>query len=141
MNTEIKTVTKTIEGLTEWIKELIEEAKADTPFAVCWFKENDYDAEPFCIVGGWSEGFSEDYADLLYISKSSPKYAMCVKIVVNEGPCVCADFDYLKMPIGTDGYVDDTCVTLERGDDPSAVAMFFWSELERINKEHENDEE
>lgn len=134
MNMEI--TTKSLESLTEWVKNLIENAEQDTPYAVCWFKENDYDAEPFSIVGGWSEGFSEAFADLLYISKSSPKYAMCVKIVVNEGPSVCADFDYLNMPVGKDGEVDDTCVALERGDEPAAIAAFLWNELERITKEY-----
>lgn len=137
MNMEV--TTKTLESLAEWIKNLIEEAKQDTPYSVFWFKENDYDAEPFSIVGGWSAGFSEDFAEVLCISKSSPKYAMCIKIVVNEGPYASADFDSLKMPIGLDGEVDDTCVALELEDDPMEAAQFFWHELDRITKEHAND--
>jgi hypothetical protein len=43
------------------------------------------------------------------------------------------------MPIGKDGEVDDTCVALEYEDDPEELAMFFWNELERITKEHEEE--
>lgn len=133
MNT---TINKSIQGLTDWITNLIEAAKEDTPFSVHWFRETDYDNEPFCIVGGWSDGFSKDYEGLLLISKSSPTYAMCIKIVVNDGPYAYADFDSLNMPIGVNGEVDDTCIALELDENPEAIAQFYWNELERITNEH-----
>lgn len=137
MNNENTTINKSREGLAEWIKNLIEAAKEDTPFSTFWFKEDDYDNSPFCIVGGWSKGFSEEhFADLLCVSKSNPNYAMCLKIAVNEGPDTSDDFDTLAMPINADGTVDDTCIALERSDDPMLAAEFFWNELERITKEH-----
>jgi hypothetical protein len=137
MNTENTTINKTVEGLAAWLRNLIEEAKADTPFAVSWFRETDYDSEPFCIVGGWSDGFSEEYDDILCISKSSPKYAMCVKIVVNDGPYAYADFDSLDMPLDLNGEVEDTCISLDLDEDVEGLAAFLWNELERITKEHE----
>lgn len=117
-------------NLAEWIRFLIEEARRDTEKTVYWFKGTK--DMPFNIVGGWSEGFDEEYSNLLCVSKSNPKYAMCVKIVVNEGDVVYTDFDLLNMPTGSNGEVDDTCIALEYADDPVEAAQFFWSEFERI---------
>lgn len=123
-----------ITKLAEWIEALKEAAEDDNCFSVAWFKETE--KEPFSIVGGWSEGFSEDYADLLHISKSNPSYAMCVKIIENKEPYACADYDSLDMPVDKNGEVDDTCIALELEDNPEAVAMFYLNEWERITKEH-----
>lgn len=131
MNKEFK---NTVENLTIWFENLINDAKNDAPFSVSFFRENDFDGSKFCIVGGWSEGFDEDYANLLCLSKSNPKYAMCVKIAVNNGPYAYIDFDLLDMPVDAEGNVDDTCIALELDDEPEALAAFFLNELERITK-------
>ena len=120
-----------LEQLTAWIRNLMETAKEDDNLAVSWFTETKN--KPFSIVGGWSDGFSAEYDDIFYISKSEPKYAMCIKIVVNDGQ-YCPDFETLNMPIDTNGDVDDTCIALELEDDPEAVATFFLNEYERISK-------
>ena len=133
MNT-INNKNNMLDSLATWIEELMKAAKEDEFFSVKWFGETRN--EPFNIVGGWSEGFSEEYDDLIFISKSEPNYAMCVKIVVNDGQ-YCPDFETLNMPIDADGYVDDTCVALELEDDPMSTAKFFLNEWERITKEHE----
>lgn len=130
---------ETIKSLTLWINGLIEEAKKDSNLSVSWFKGTDI--KDFCIVGGWSDGFSKNYEGLLHISKSKPNYAMCVKIVVDEGPYAYADFDSLNMPIGLDGEVDDTCISIELDENPEALALFLLNELERITKEHGGCEE
>ena len=122
-----------LNNLTAWVNDLMEAAKKDEIFSVSWFK--DTKNEPFNIVGGWSAGFSEEYSDLLFVSKSEPKYAMCIKVVVNDGQ-YCPDFETLNMPIGVDGDVDDTCVALELEDIPELVAEFYLGEWERITNEH-----
>lgn len=133
MNTKI-----TLERITEWIRSLIEHAKKDDQFSVSWFPGTKN--EPFSIVGGWMDGFSEDYSDLLCISKSEPGYAMCVKIIENEGPYAYTDFEMLSMPYDkVTGEVDDTCIALEYEDNPEQTATFFMMEWERITKEHEGD--
>ena len=126
-----------IEELADWIKDLIYTAKNDGALSVSWFGGTK--DEPFNIVGGWSEGFSEDLADVICISKQSPDYAMCVKIVVNEGPYAYTDFDMLPMPFSDD--VDDTCIALEWEDDPMTTAEFFLHEWERITHEYGKIEE
>jgi hypothetical protein len=132
---------KTLKQLAEWVKRLMKEAENDTNLSVSWFLMPDEKDTPFKIVGGWSEGFSKEYADLLYISKSEPKYAMCIKVAVDSGPSVgdCKDFDTINMPTYKHGEVDDTCVPLEQNDDPEQVAKFYLHELERITKEYEAD--
>ena len=128
----------TIEQLAAWVRSLIEDAKNDEQFSVAWFEGTK--KEPFSIVGGWMEGFSEDYSDLLCISKSNPTYAMCVKIVVNEGPYAYTDFEVMNMPFDPEtNKVDDTCIALEREEDYEAMALFFLNEWERIMKEHGED--
>ena len=129
MNTKI-----TIGSLAAWIQELKEAAKKDAQFSVSWFKGT-RDA-PFSIIGGWDGGFSENQADILCSSYGDPSYAMCVKIVKNEGPYAYADFEILDMPIDKSGEVDDTCIALEWNDDPAATAQFFLGEWERIMREY-----
>lgn len=131
--------TAMLNNLTEWIEEIIEAAKDDNCFSIAWFKGTEN--KPFSIIGGWMEGFSEDYSDLLCISKSNPKYAMCIKIAVNEGPYAYTDFEMMDMPINKEGDVDDTCIALEYNDDPKATAEFFLGEWERIMREYGEDEE
>lgn len=127
----------TLKSLTDWIHELKLEASKDSDMLISWFAPTkDY---PFSIVGGWMEGFSEEYADIFCISKSNPKYAMCIKIVVNEGPYAFTDFELTNMPYNKEGEIDDTCVALEWSDDPEYAAQFFLTEWERIMKEHEED--
>ena len=124
-----------VERLAAWIRSLIEDAKKDEQFSIAWF--SDTKDEPFSIIGGWMEGFSEDYDDILCISKSNSKYAMCVKIAVNEGPYAYTDFEVMNMPIDKDGDVDNTCIALDYDEDVVGMAQFFAGEWERITKEHE----
>ena len=124
----------TIESLAKWIRFLIDTAKEDEDFGVAIFKETIN--EPFIIVGGWKEGFSTDWDDILCISKSNPKLAMSMKIVVNEGPYEYANFELMPMPTDKNGEVDDTCITLELDEDVYSTARFFKTEWERIMEEH-----
>lgn len=126
---------ETIKSLAEWIEDLKEAVKNDSSFSsISWFRGTEQ--EPFSIIGGWKEGFSENYADLMCISKSNPKYAMCVKITVNKGPYAYTDFEAASMPIDSDGIVDDTCVALEWEDNSEELAAWLLTEWERITKEH-----
>lgn len=123
-----------IAKLADWIRELIESAKKDEQFSIAWFKETEND--PFSIIGGWMEGFSEDYDDVLCISKGDPSYAMCVKIAVNEGPYAYTDFEIMNMPVNSEGDVDDTCIALDYDEDVVSLAQFLAGEWERITKEY-----
>lgn len=127
----------TIMSLAEWIEQLKELAKGDSNILISWFKGTKN--EPFSIIGGWMEGFSESYNDLLCMSKSNPGYAMCIKIAVNEGPYAYTDFEMMNMPFDSEGSVDDTCVALEWEDDAEELATWLLAEWERIMKEHEED--
>lgn len=130
-----KTFTK--EQLTSWIAGLQEAAKNDEQFLVDWFKRTKDSA--FSIVGGWLEtGFDPDNQDCFCISKSNPKYAMAIKVVINEGPYAYCDFETLNMPmdINNPEEVDDTCLILEWDDNPAAIANFIGDEWLRITKEH-----
>lgn len=123
-----KTFTK--EALAGWIKGLKQAAKEDEQFSVSWFiptKES-----PLSIVGGWENGFSPREADLFCQSKSEPTFAMCIKIVVNEGPYAYCDFETLNMPVDDREEVEDTCIALEWKDDPTKVAEFYMMEWERL---------
>ena len=124
-----------VNKLADWIRDLIEAAKSDEQFSISWYKETE--DEPFSIIGGWMEGFSEDYSDVLCISKSNPKYAMCIKIAVNEGPYAYTDFEVMNMPVDpVTNEVDDTCIALDYDEDASGLAQFFAGEWERITKEY-----
>lgn len=122
-----------IAKLSAWIDELrvLAEQDADIPWSV--FKSS-MGEEPFSIVGGWSYGFSEDYKDVLYISKSNPHYAMCIKIVVSDWNYT--SYETLRMPLDRTNEVEDLNIALERGDLSEDVAMFYLIELERILKEY-----
>lgn len=125
----------TLKNLTDWIEDLKKSAKEDEQFSIAWFKETEN--KPFSIIGGWMEGFSEDYSDFICISKGDPSYAMCVKIAVNEGPYAYTDFEIMNMPVNPETEeVDDTCIALEYDDDSESLAQFLLAELERINKEY-----
>lgn len=120
----------TKEALAGWIKGLQQAAKEDEQFSVSWFiptKES-----PLSIVGGWENGFSPREADLFCQSKSEPTFAMCIKIVVNEGPYAYCDFETLNMPVDDREEVEDTCIALEWKDDPTKVAEFYMMEWERL---------
>lgn len=127
----------TKEALTGWIKGLIQAAKEDEQFSVSWFiptKE-----ESFCIVGGWLEsGFDPTDRDIFCISESNPKYAMAIKVVINEGPYAYCDFETLNMPmdINNPDEVDDTCMILEWNENPEAIAEFIGGEWARITEEY-----
>jgi hypothetical protein len=127
----------TINSLVVWIESLKEAARKDETFSISWFKGTKN--ESFSIIGGWMEGFSDSYDDLLCISKSNPKYAMCVKIAINEGPYAYTDFEMMNMPYDEEGNVDDTCVALQWDDDAEELAAWLLTEWERIMKEHEED--
>lgn len=129
-----------VNKLAEWIRDLIEAAKDDESFCIAWYKETEN--EPFSIIGGWMEGFSEDYNDVLCVSKSNPKYAMCIKIAVNEGPYAYTDFELMDMPVDpVTEDVDDTCIALDVDEDVYSMAEWFASEWERITKEYGEDED
>ena len=124
-----------IKKLTDWLEGLKQAAREDEQFSISWFKPTEND--PFSIIGGWMEGFSENYSGLVCISKGDPSYAMCVKIAVNEGPYAYTDFELMNMPINTNTEeVEDTCIALEYDDDTESLAQFLLMELERITKEY-----
>lgn len=123
----------TKEALTEFVADIMEAAVEDECFSYATFA--DTEDQPFVIVAGWSEGFSPDDADLFCMSKSSPGYVMCVKIVVNDGPWAYADYECLNMPMNEVGEVDDTSIALEWDDKPEAVAGFLMLEWERLMEE------
>lgn len=127
-----------LKDLAEWIKGLKESAKNDETFSISWFNgTGDY---PFCIVGGWADGYDERDIDILCISKSNPTYAMSVKVAINEGPYAYTDFELMDMPYDREtGTLDDTEMVLEWDDDPEEAAQFFLGEWERIMKEHGED--
>lgn len=130
----MNTTNPMIKRLANWIDNLRTAAMNDECFSVAWF--GDTKNSSFNIVGGWLEGFSADYDDLYYISKSEPRFAMCVKIAVNDGQ-YCPDFETLLMPEDDEGNVDDTCIALELDDDSEALAEWLFSEWERITEEYE----
>lgn len=122
-----------VNKLADWIAELKEAAKNDEYFSIAWYSETEEDH--FSIIGGWSEYFGSsnpDNADLFCLSKTEPKYAMCIKIAVNNGPYAYTDFDIMDQPIDQHGDVYDTCIVLEWDDSPIAAAQFFKSEWEQL---------
>lgn len=123
-----------LQKLTDWLYDLVRKAEEDEIFLVSWFKDS-LD-KPFGIVGGWLDGFSEDFSDILHMSKTNPTCAMSVKIIINEGPSACTDFETLNMPIDPEtNEVDDTCFTLEIGENLEEFAQFLMSEWGRLMKE------
>lgn len=123
-----------LQRLTEWLYDLVRMAEEDEMFLVSWFKDSM--DKPFSIVGGWLDGFSEDFSDILHMSKTNPTCAMSVKIIVNEGPYAYTDFEMLNMPIDPEtNEVDDTCFTLEIGENLGEFALFLMSEWGRLMKE------
>jgi hypothetical protein len=129
MNTKITT-----EKLAVWIAGIKECAKQDDKAQVWWFVPTWN--KPFCIVAGWQKMFTNgDFSDVFCCSKSRPEYAMCLKIVVNDGK-LDPDFASLTMPVDKNNEVDDTCVPLEWDDNPECAAEFFMHEFERIMEEH-----
>ena len=126
---------KMLKNLAEWIESLKEDARKDDCYSIAWF--GDTKNEPFSIIAGWMEGFSEDYSDFVCVSKADPAYALCIKIAVNKGPYAYTDFEIMDMPVDKSGEVDDTCIVLEYDDDAESLAQFFMGEWERITKEHE----
>ena len=124
-----------LQRLTEWLKALMTKAENDEAFLISWFKDTEDD--PLSIVGGWCDGFSKEYDDLLHISKTSPSFAMCVKIAVNEGSYAYTDFELLHMPLDKKtGEVDDTCIALQKDDNPEELARFLITELERMARDY-----
>ncbi len=127
----------TVSGLATWIESLKELAEGDSDILISWFAGTKN--SPFSIIGGWMEGFSENYSDVMCVSKTNPKYAMCIKIATNEGPYAYTDFEAMNMPVDEDGEVDDTCIALEWEDDAEDLAVWLLTEWERIMKEHEEE--
>lgn len=123
--------------VTDWVNNLRDIAERDESIAYSIYRP-DFCRGEFAIVGGWMEGFGAEQADFLYISESDPRYAMCIKVVVDDGPWAFAEFETLNMPIGEDGEVDDTCIALERDDDSESIALFYLNEIDRISKIYNN---
>ena len=123
----------TKESLAAWIVEIKEAAKDDTSFSIAWFPGTE--PQPFSIIAGWADRFSDnsEVDDMFCVSKSNPKYAMCIKIAENEGPYAYTDYEIMNMPYEFEtGDVDDTEQMLEWEDDPEKLAEFFAHEWERI---------
>jgi hypothetical protein len=123
----------TKEDLVNWIESLKGFAEGDHELLISWFKGTK--DQPFSIIGGWMECFSDksEVDDLFCCSKSNPKYVMCVKIAVNEGPYAYTDYEIMNMPYDqVTGDVDDTEQMLEWEDDPEELADFLTHEWERI---------
>jgi hypothetical protein len=136
----MNTTNNTIKNLAEWIESLKQFAEGDHELLISWFKETKN--EPFSIIGGWQECFSDksEVDDLFCVSKSNPKYVMCVKIAINEGPYAYTDYEVMNMPYDpVTEDVDDTEQMLEWEDDPEELATWLLAEWERIMKEHEED--
>ncbi len=123
-----------IKDLANWVEGLKEAARRDDAVSISWF--NGTKDKPFAIIGGWADGFADDYADIMCLSKADPNYAMCVKIAINEGPYAYTDFEIMNMPYDEEGNVDDTEVALEWDDNPEEAARWLLCEWERIMEEH-----
>jgi hypothetical protein len=121
------------EDLVTWLQGLIDAAKNDESFSVAWFKPTKND--PYSIVGGWMPGFTDSVYHFPCVSKSNPDYAMCVKVIVNEGPYAYCDFETLDMPLNPNGYVHDTCIVLEYDDDLLGLAQYYLKEILFLNKD------
>ncbi len=119
-----------------WVEELRKDAENsdDLKYSVFYPDGND---SPFCIVGGWSKGFTADYSDVLYVNKTDPGYAICIKVALTSKSTVHKNFDDFAMPVDSYGNTEDTCVALERDDLSIAAAMFYLNEYERLVEEYE----
>lgn len=128
----------TKEALIPFLASLIVDAKNDTQFSISWF--NPTKDLPFSIVGGWQGGFDPEDTDCLLPSKSSPTYAMCVKIVVNEGPYAYTDYEIMNMPWreGEDVYDVEWILTPDVDLDQLAEVMI--REYEYVCKEYGGDD-
>ena len=126
----------TLDELTVWIEGIKLAAEDDQAFSISWFKGTE--KSPFSIIAGWVDSFSEkdEFSDMFCINASNPKYAMCIKIAVNEGPYAYIDYEQMNMPIDEDGEVDSIEIMLEWEDDPEDLAEFFMHEWERLMEEH-----
>ena len=121
-----------LHNLTKWLEDLINKAELDTE-SVSYFR--DTKDSPYCIVGGWGEGYSDELTDLVYTSESNPDYAMCVKIVKQEdSPDV--NLDYLLEVVNPEtGDVEFETLPIERDDGFTELARFLLNEWERISKD------
>ena len=122
-----------VEDLVTWLQGLIDAAKNDESFSVAWFKPTKND--PYSIVGGWMSGFTDSVYFVPCVSKSNPDYAMCVKVIVNEGPYAYCDFETLDMPLNPNGDVHDTCIVLEYDDDLLGLAQYYLKEVLFLNQD------
>ena len=126
--------TFTKEQLVEWIDSVMDSAEIDEHLSISWFKGTKN--SPLSIIAGWEECFSSindpDLSDCFCISASDPRYVMCIKIAVNEGPYAYTDFEAMNMPTDEDGEVDDVHLMLEWEDDHDDVADYLMYEWERI---------
>ena len=122
-----------LQSLTNWLEDLINKVELDTE-SVSYFK--DTKDSPYCIVGGWGEGYSDELTDLVYISESNPDYAMCVKIVKQEdSPDV--NLDYLLEVVNPEtGDIEFETLLIERDDDFTELASFLMSEWTRISEKY-----
>lgn len=121
-----------LHNLTKWLEDLINKAELNTE-SVSYFR--DTKDSPYCIVGGWGEGYSDELTDLVYTSESNPDYAMCVKIVKQEdSPDV--NLDYLLEVVNPEtGDVEFETLPIERDDGFTELARFLLNEWERISKD------
>jgi hypothetical protein len=123
----------TTEQLADCLEHIKDAAEEDTSFSFAEFEETSN--EPFCIVAGWSERFSDnsEVDDLFCCSKSHPRYVMCVKIAENENPRLALDYEFMNMPIDPlTKEVYDTEIMLEWDDPVDYVAEFFMHEWETL---------
>lgn len=121
-----------LHNLTKWLEDLINKAELDTE-SVSYFR--DTKDSPYCIVGGWGEGYSDELTDLVYTSESNPDYAMCVKIVKQEDSSD-VNLDYLLEVVNPEtGDVEFETLPIEKDDDLTELACFLLNEWERISKD------
>jgi hypothetical protein len=128
----------TKEELARWIEEIKEAAKNDESFSIAWFKPTKN--SPLSIIAGWVEYFANESEvdDLFCVSKSQPKYCMCIKIAENEGPYAYTDYEIMNMPYDRiTNEVENTEIMLEWDDPADSAAEFFKHEWERLMESFE----
>jgi hypothetical protein len=129
----------TKEALIEWIENIKEAARNDELFSIAWFKGTE--KEPISIIAGWAEWFSDESEsdNRFCVSKSNPRYIMCIKIAENEGPYLYTDYEVMNMPYNREtDEVDNTEILLEWDDPADYAAEYFMQEYETITKEYDN---